>query len=174
MKTRKQISDLTLQDIMQYPSWEFALNEEDIEGQDEQTVRPYLYSPPLNPNNAYLVVRASFRLSDRTVFKGIIKPVQLDGSIMKPLLPIDLFPVILTDGGRVDFWYGMMKPPINEISTNYTIMGKENPLDVFPIQFSSDVDIATGIFEGTLEGFMYIEDDISPMDLTMSDVRVIH
>lgn len=174
MKTRKQLFDLTLQDIMQYPSWEFALNEEDIEGQDEQTVRPHSSSPPLDPNDAYLVVRTSFRLSDGTVFKGIIKPVQLKGSIMKPLLPIDLFPVILTDRGRVDFWYGMTKPPINEISTNYTILGKENPVDVFPIQFSSDVDIVNGISEGTLEGFMYTEDDISPMDLTMSDVRVIH
>lgn len=173
MKTRKQLFDLTLQDIMQYPCWEYALDEEDIEGQDEQTVRPYLSSPPFDPNNAYLVVRASFRLFDGTVFKGIIKPVQKESGIMKPLIPIDLFPVILTDRGRVDFWYGMTKPVPNGISTSYTIMGKENPLDVFPIQFSSDVEIVNGIFEGTLEGFMYTEGEISPMDLTISDVRVI-
>ena len=126
METRKQLFDLTLQDIMQYPCWEYALDEEDIEGQDEQTVRPYLSSPPFDPNNAYLVVRASFRLSDGTVLKGIIKPIQLDGSIMKPLIPIDLFPVILTDRGRVDFWYGMTRPALNEINANYLSFAQIN------------------------------------------------
>lgn len=158
---------------MQYPSWEYALDEEGIEGQNEQTVRPYLSSPPYDPSNVYLVVRASFRLFDGTVYKGIIKPVQIDGSIMKPLIPIDLFPIILTDRGRVDFWYGMTRPTLNEIRANYAIMEKENPTDVFPLQFTSDVDIVNGIFEGTIEGFMFTEGDISPMDLEISDVRVI-
>lgn len=43
MDNRKHHYDLTLQDIMQYLCWEYALDEEDIEEQDEQTSCPSLF-----------------------------------------------------------------------------------------------------------------------------------
>lgn len=41
MRIRKQIYEITLEDLLQFPVWEFALDEEADEGQDESTVRPY-------------------------------------------------------------------------------------------------------------------------------------
>jgi hypothetical protein len=38
MKTRKQVYDLTRENLSKFPIWEFALDEEGDEGQDEATV----------------------------------------------------------------------------------------------------------------------------------------
>jgi len=38
--TRKPVDDLTVEDFLAYPIWEFALDEEGIEGRDETWVRP--------------------------------------------------------------------------------------------------------------------------------------
>lgn len=37
---RKQVTDLRPDDLAPYPIWEFALDEEGEEGQDEETVKP--------------------------------------------------------------------------------------------------------------------------------------
>ena len=39
-RIRKQVYDLTAEDLRRYPLWEFCLDEEGIEGQDEATVKP--------------------------------------------------------------------------------------------------------------------------------------
>src|SRR5262252_1978828 len=46
-RVRKQVFDLTVEDLDRYPVWEFALDEEGDEGQDEATVRPYEPHGPL-------------------------------------------------------------------------------------------------------------------------------
>lgn len=173
MRIQKQHDDLMLDDILKFPSWEFALDEEGTPGQDEQTVRPLLSEPPLDPTNNYLVVRATFQLVDGSEYKGLIKPIRLEGGILTPLIPIDLFPIILTNQGRVYFWYGMIKPSQSEINNNYSIIGVENPTKIFPIRFFSDVEIVNGIFEGHLDGFMYTDPEIEPLDLSMDDVKII-
>jgi hypothetical protein len=40
LKTRKPIHRLTLSDLSAFPIWEYALDEEDVPGQDETWVRP--------------------------------------------------------------------------------------------------------------------------------------
>lgn len=40
LRTRKPITKLTPADLETFPVWEFALDEEDVEGQDETWVRP--------------------------------------------------------------------------------------------------------------------------------------
>lgn len=173
MGIRKQLDDLILDDILKFPSWEFALDEEGTPGQNEQTVRPLLSVPPLDPANNYLVVRATFQLADGTEYKGLIKPIRSEGGLLPPLIPIDLFPIILTNQGRVNFWYGMFKPDSRELVNNYSMLGKENPAKIFPIKFSSDVEIVNGIFEGILTGFMYSDPDVEPMDLSMDNVKTV-
>jgi hypothetical protein len=49
MKIRKQVYELTTDDLEHFPVWEFALDEEGDEVQDEATVRPRESSAPLNP-----------------------------------------------------------------------------------------------------------------------------
>ena len=41
MQIRIQYYALTLADLLQYPMWEYALDEEVIEEQDERTVKPF-------------------------------------------------------------------------------------------------------------------------------------
>jgi len=40
LNTRKPVVEIALQDLMQFPVWEFAIDEEGIEGQDETWIRP--------------------------------------------------------------------------------------------------------------------------------------
>ena len=40
LKTRKPVDKLTAGDLVAFPIWEFASDEEDVEGQDETWVRP--------------------------------------------------------------------------------------------------------------------------------------
>ena len=41
MKIRIEDYNLTVDDIIKFPIWKYALDEEAITGQDERTVRPY-------------------------------------------------------------------------------------------------------------------------------------
>jgi hypothetical protein len=40
LKTRKPVDKLTVGDLVAFPIWEFASDEESVEGQDETWVRP--------------------------------------------------------------------------------------------------------------------------------------
>ena len=154
MKIRKQDYQLTLDDLDMYPAWEYALDEEGIIGQDERTVRPYIKAPPLDPHDAYFIVRAEFILSNGSTLAGHITPRTKKTEFLDSLIPYDLRPVILTIYGTVHFCYGSKQPPPKMLSHNYEIL--ELPAEsVFPIHFRSVVDIINGIAEGTLDGFLY-------------------
>jgi hypothetical protein len=174
MRTRIQDYDLTLDDLAQFPSWEYALDEEEHEDQDERTVRPYSAKPPLEQGQAYLIVRASFYLADGTRMTGYIKPLELDdASRLKPLIPADMDPVIVTSQGQIEFWYGASQPDLDELARNYARLNK-GPLEVFPIRFASDVEVLNSITEGVLEGFLYCDKGLPDVfNMEPSDVKAI-
>jgi hypothetical protein len=64
MKIRKQVYELKLDDVRRFPVWEFALDEEGEEGQDEATVRPCEISGPLDSADRPFIIRAGFTLAD--------------------------------------------------------------------------------------------------------------
>jgi hypothetical protein len=67
----KPINLLTPTDIEQHPIWEFAIDEEGIEGQDETSVRPF--DSVVVPLNEYsLSVAADFSTSNGSKFSGIV------------------------------------------------------------------------------------------------------
>jgi hypothetical protein len=68
MKIRKPACELTLDDIRRYPVWEYALDEEGEDGQDETTVRPCEISEALDPSD--IIVRTKFTLADGTELLG--------------------------------------------------------------------------------------------------------
>lgn len=159
MRIRKQENNLTIADLLQHPAWEFALDEEDVQGQNEKSLRPYLIPPPLDRDKAYLLVRAKFTLANGAEKIGFIKPIkQGDIQLMQPLLPYDLNPVIVTDQGQVAFCYGIFKPDQVKISENYKRLGYGSE-NVFPIEFSTDIDVSNSVAYGIIEGFLYIEQD---------------
>ncbi len=56
------------------------------------------------------------------------------------------------------FWYGLFQPTEEILSQNYRILGK--PADeVFPLQYRSDVEVATGPLSGTLDGFLCLHEE---------------
>jgi hypothetical protein len=137
-------------------------------------MKPSESLPPYDPHQTRVLVRATFRLRDNTLFKGYIKPIDLLKTAFNPIVPMDLLPVIITDQGHVDFWYGIYKPDKLKIAKNYSLLGKKSS-EVFPIIVTSDVEIVNGISEGVLEGFLYcVEDEVeSLLRMKETDIKYV-
>ena len=103
MKVRKQVYDLTLADLATTPAWEFALDEEGEEDQDEATVRPTHGNAPIDAAAGMYVVRARFRLADGTEQVGYLTP-PVQGDATWPAIQ----PVVVTPHGQVMFWFGAL------------------------------------------------------------------
>jgi hypothetical protein len=152
MKIRKQVYELTLEDVRKFPVWEFALDEEGEEGQDEATVRPCEVSVPLDTSDGMFIVRAVFTLVDGTQMHGYLTPpVQGDDGLGT------LQPVIITERGQVLFWHGVIAPDVQSLSQSYARLGRD-AARVFPIQVVSDVELAGASIRATILGFMVLED----------------
>lgn len=142
---------MTLGDLSKFPVWEFALDEEGEEGQDEATVRPYEVSGSLDPSEGMFIVRASFILSDGSKMQGYLTPpVQGDDSLGT------LQPIIVTAHGQVGFWHGIMSPSPERLAQSYLMLGRDARC-VFPLRFESQVELVGGPVRGSLAGFMVLE-----------------
>ena len=152
-RIRKQVYDLTLADLRRFPVWEFALDEEGEEGQDEGTVRPwpFRYTGVLDPSWSMFVVYASFVLADGTPMSGYLTPSPnaTDLGIIQP--------IIVTPQGQVAFWCGILEPTSEAISASYGRLNKSSSTQVFPIQFASEVELAAGPLKGSIPGFLMLK-----------------
>jgi hypothetical protein len=149
-KNRKQVYELKIDDLEKHDVWEFALDEEGEDGQDEATVRPYRRSGKLNPDKGMFVVKAKFIASNGKKYAGYLTPPAQGNSSIGTIQPI----IILPDG-QVSFWKGMFAPSKDKILESYKMLGVKNPSELFPIKFQSSVPITTGPVQGTISGFMY-------------------
>ena len=150
MNIRKQCYDLILNDFETYPVWEFALDEEGVDGQDEATVRPCLTGGLADPTRG-IIVRARFTLADGSTMHGCLAPRS------PPSTDIGMIqPIILTAAGQVLVWNGVIKPAPQQLAQDYAKLSRE-ARDVFPLRFTSEVELASGPVMGTLNGFMYLE-----------------
>lgn len=78
LHTRKPIDSLTPADLEAFPIWEFASDEEEVEGQDETWVRPV--AATVVPEDSWsLSVAADFRTPSGAVFSGIVGVTTADG-----------------------------------------------------------------------------------------------
>jgi hypothetical protein len=69
--TRKPIDQITVADLVDFPIWEFCLDEEGIEGMDETWVRPLAAAAV--PNGAYsLSVAAEFETASGLRVNGLV------------------------------------------------------------------------------------------------------
>jgi len=152
-RIRKSVTDLALADFERFGVWEFALDEEGEEGQDETTVRPFEIRGALDPSEGMFVIRASFTLADGTAMRGYLTPpVQGDDSLGT------LQPIIVTPAGQVLFWCGVIAPSAEVVAASYRRLGKTSPSQVFPITFRSEVPLVVGPISGKLLGFTVVED----------------
>jgi hypothetical protein len=172
VKIRVQDFYLTVSDLIRFPAWEYALDKEGVEGQDERTVRPYLVAPSLDLQDTHFLVRASFSLADGTVHKGYLTPKEANrvdvGGFGSVIIPYDLGPTIVIGKDHIHFQYGPKKPTKRDLRRVYKLLAKK-PEDVFPITFSSDVEVVHSIIEGKLDGFMYF-DTISEFEFRQTSV----
>lgn len=69
--SRKPVVQLMPEDLNVFPAWEFCLDEEGVEGQDETWVRPI--SSSTIPEEAWsVIVAARFMLNDGSEFDGFV------------------------------------------------------------------------------------------------------
>ena len=151
MKIRKQVYELTISDIEEFPVWEFASDEEGDDGQDEATVRPLEFNAPLDPSDGMFVVQSEFLLADGTKMQGYLSPAPKNELAY-------IQPIIITENGQIMFWYGIMKPLQEKITSNYSSLGKSSE-QVFPLIFKSKVDILGGAIKGVIDGFSFYSQD---------------
>jgi hypothetical protein len=149
---RKQVYHLTAEDFTRHPVWEFALDEEGKEGQDEATVRP-LECDMADGSMGMLVVRAGFVLADGSTMPGFLTP-----PVPLALGPQTLQPTITAATGQVPFWCGVISPKPEDISRWYARLNRPSPNRIFPIRYASDFPIKGGPLNGEVSGFMVLED----------------
>jgi hypothetical protein len=149
-----------MEDFEQFPVWEHALDEETEEGQDEATVRPHEYIPPLDPAEGMFAVRTQFTLADGTEVMGYVtpQPPGLDELFPDTHPLAGLQPVIVLDKGQVMFWHGIMAPDSENISSMYEMLGKTEG-EIFPLSYQTDVELKHGQVQGTITGFLYIAEE---------------
>ena len=151
-RIRKKVYELTLEDLERFPVWEFAIDEEGEEAQDEATVRPVeCHEVPASEEGA--IVRARFKLADGTQMQGYLTaPTQGDTSLGA------VQPIIIASDGQVIFWCGVLALDAEHISNNYKRLGKHSTTEVFPISFESDFPVKGGPIRGAIPGFLVLED----------------
>jgi hypothetical protein len=155
-RTRKRVNELTAADLSSFAVWEFALDDEGEEGQDETTVRPVTLRGKLDPSDGMFVVRARFVLADGTSMRGYLTPSAQAMSDLGTLQP-----VIITERGQVLFWHGTLAPSLDELVESYARLGGRSAAQVFPIRFESDVSMLGGPIHAELRGFIVVTDPVS-------------
>jgi hypothetical protein len=153
-KNRKQVYELKIDDLEKHDVWEFALDEEGEDDQNEATVRPYRRSGKLNPDKGMFVVKAEFVASNGKKYTGYVTPPVQGDSFIGTIQPI----IVLPDG-QVGFWNGIFALSEDKILKNYKMLGVQNPNELFPVRFQSSVPITTGPVQVTISGFMYLAEE---------------
>jgi hypothetical protein len=78
--TRKPIDQITVADLVEFPIWEFCLDEEGVEGMDETWVRPLAAAAV--PNGAYsLSVAAEFETASGLRVNGLVGVTTTAGEV---------------------------------------------------------------------------------------------
>ena len=150
MKIRRQFNELTTQDLTRYPVWQYALDEEDIDGQDETTLKPYTGAWPPAADCGPLIVSAAFWFADGSEHIGCVTlPPEGERTIDA------VQPVILTLHGPVFLWSGVLVPSSDSLALWYALLGRPAE-SVFPCRFESTVSGRDQI-AGVALGFMHYQ-----------------
>ena len=95
LATRKPIDEITAADLVDFPIWEFCLDEEGVEGMDETWVRPLAAAAV--PNGAYsLSVAAEFETASGLRVNGLVGVTTIAGEV-------EISDAVLLFGGKYLF-----------------------------------------------------------------------
>jgi hypothetical protein len=155
----KQFADLRASDFDRYPVWVLVhtmdYDESWYENTDEETVRPWTGSTPVDPSKGMFLVRASFTLADGSEHGGFVTPAQTDPA--EPDFGTLQPHVFAVDGKPLGFWLGAFGHSEADRAAYYRRLGR-NSSEVFPIDFTADNTVSSIAVAGTLAGFYAIPD----------------
>jgi hypothetical protein len=124
LKTRKPVHRLTVADLEAFPVWEFASDEEDVEGMDETWVKPAGHVLP--ENEAALTVATVFKMSCGLVYPGLMW--------CNTYAEFEVTAIaLLTEHDRLIFSEGTPRQHIAEALTELNLAWDQ----VFPVQYST-------------------------------------
>ena len=135
LATRKPIDQITVADLVDFPIWEFCLDEEGVEGMDETWVRPL--AAAVVPNGAYsLSVAAEFETASGLRVNGLIGVTTAEGEVEIA------YPVLLFDGKYlfVPSQHDMQIGPDDE-KLRRAVVDALGPSPVFPLRYRLSVSI---------------------------------
>lgn len=144
---RRQVGDIRASDLREFSVWEFALDEEGVEGQDEETVRPRPDLQRVDPRDGIFVVAAEFEAADGTRFDGFVSPHEEHHVAY-------VQPTIVAGTRHVRFWFGIVAPKPHVLTASYRVLGK-GAEELFPLRYRSLVETVDGDVAGTIDGFMH-------------------
>jgi hypothetical protein len=159
-KVRKQVYELTPEDLERCPVWEFASDEEGVDGQDEATVRP---RPDLGgplPRDGGLVVRTRFTARDGSELFGHCTPSPEDSLGY-------IHPTVVVGSAQVGFWFGRAQPSRKELAKHYKALGKKAG-ELFPLKFEAVIRTPGYFDSGVIPAFQSLSagDDDEVIDHT--------
>lgn len=151
---RRQVYELSLKDLNDFPIWEFCSDEEDREGQDEATVRPCTETEVNGGLPGAHIVAADVTFGDGSSALGYLYTGDpQDSACVQPNLCLE--------SSQVNFWMGWLRfiPDVDKrIAKSYELIGKERNL-IFPITFNSRVKIDGAPLKVTVGGFMALDEN---------------
>ena len=148
-RIRKQVYDLTIDDLSSHPVWEFCLDEEGEEGQDEATVKPSEEKEVPGHSPGSYILASDVRFADGSTGIGYIYSGE----------PGDfgcIQPNVVTASGQVNLWLGWLKfvkDPQAAVAKALGQLGK-NPTTAFPIRFKTRPDLNGAPMEIVAASFM--------------------
>ena len=141
-RIRKPITKLTLDELRQYPLWEYALDEEGIAGQDETWVRPVLRNTV--PKNAYSQqVHSQFTTPSGVVFEGLMN-VNTDEGTVEIIPGAIVGPqgyLVIPSASREDALANDYDWCVSERDALLTALDR-NEVEIFPIRYRLNILIA--------------------------------
>lgn len=148
-RIRKQMFDLSAEDFGECAVWEFCLDEEDLDGQDEETVRPSaLRELPANSMGSFLVA-ADVEFGDGTKGFGFLFSDELD--------VISAWPAVFIGEKTVQFQIpgSFSNEKAEECKEQYYRDLGMDRQSVFPISFNSLIPVAGRPMNFVLSGFIF-------------------
>ena len=157
-RVRKQVYELTPQDFLDCPVWEFCPDESNIDGQDEATVRPARKKELSKALPGACVVAAEVHFADGSSGMGYLYNCkEEDIGCLQPNL--------FAGPQQVNCWLGWLAfvpNPAERVQRNYLKIGKSRDA-VFPLSFRTRVDIKGKPLQASIQGFMALGLDRKPM-----------
>jgi hypothetical protein len=148
-RIRKQVYELTTQDFLDHPIWEFRSDEEGVDGQDEATVRPASKTELTNELPGACVVAARVGFADGSSGAGYLYNCEKEGiGCVQPNL--------LAGASQVNLWLGLLSFIPNaaeQVQLGYKTLGKTKEA-VFPLSFESTLNVNGRPLKMVIPGFM--------------------